>query len=127
MWTWQSRWAGAFVAYSRVEVHRVMDAEGGLVAALPLYEASRGVFETIGGADVSDYLDLVAVAGREEEAWTALLQARGAEPVEGWLHAVPADSPTVTALPPLPRACRPAAEAGVHERRPRLALPPTSG
>src|SRR5260370_24834508 len=109
MWTWQSRWAGAFVAYSRVEVHRVMDAEGGLVAALPLYEASPGVFETIGGADVSDYLDLVAVAGREEEAWTALLEARGAEPGEWRLPPLPADSPTVTAPPPLARARGPAA------------------
>ena len=124
-WTWQSRWARAFAADRRVEVHRVMDGEGGLVAALPLYEASPGVFETIGGADVSDYLDLVAVAGREEEAWTALLEARGAEPVEWRLHAVPADSPTVTALPRLARACGLAAEAVVDDRCPVLTLPAT--
>ena len=124
-WIWQSHWARAFAADRRLDVRRVVDGEGGLVAVLPLYEAAAGVFEVIGGADVSDYLDLVAVAGREEEAWTALLESRAAERGEWRLHAVPASSPTVTALPPLARACGLSAEVAVEERCPVLALPGT--
>jgi len=124
-WIWQSQWARAFAADRRLDIRRVTDGEGSLIAVLPLYEAAPGVFEVLGGSDVSDYLDLVAVAGREEEAWTALLESRAAEPVEWHLHAVPASSPTLLAVPSLARACGLAAEAVVEERCPVLVLPGT--
>jgi len=122
-WTWQREWVRAFAADARLEVRTVEDAEGRLVAILPLWEAAPGVLRAVGGADVSDYLDLIARAGLEEEAWTALLEARAGERVTWELHAVPAASPSVTALPRLAGACGLAARVEVEERCPVLTLP----
>src|SRR5207244_4264476 len=72
---------------------------------------------------ISDYLDLIALAGREEEAWMALLQSRAAERVVWDLHAVPGRSPTVTLLPQLAAACGLSASVTVEERCPVLILP----
>src|SRR5207244_13297193 len=55
-WTWQREWTRAFAADRRLEIRRVEDAEGRLVALLPLHEAAPGVLTLIGGADISDYL-----------------------------------------------------------------------
>ena len=121
-WTWQSHWAEFFTEGRRLEVWQVTDA-GGLVALLPLYEAAPGTFRLLGGTDVSDYLDLIAEDGREEEAWAALLAARAASTAVWDLHAVPAASPTVTALPSLAAAAGLRAVAAVEERCPVLSLP----
>lgn len=122
-WIWQTEWARAFAPGRRLEIWRVEDDDG-LVAALALYEAEPGVLRLLGGTDVSDYLDLLAVAGREEEAWSALLDARAVSPAVWELHAVPAASPTVTAVPSLAPAFGLAARAAVEERCPVLELPP---
>jgi CelD/BcsL family acetyltransferase involved in cellulose biosynthesis len=122
-WTWQSQWAAVFAEGRRLDVRLVRDAEGRLVAILPLYEIAPGTWELLGGADVSDYLDLIAVAGREEDAWNALCTARAADPARWILHAVPAASPTVTALPGLAAAMGLAADVMLEERCPVLALP----
>jgi CelD/BcsL family acetyltransferase involved in cellulose biosynthesis len=122
-WAWQSEWARTFVGDRRLELRCVEDGGGNLLAILPLYETPSGSLELIGGADVSDYLDLISVHGREEEAWMALLQSRTAERVEWELHAVPETSPTVAALPPLAAACGLAASTTVEERCPVLILP----
>jgi CelD/BcsL family acetyltransferase involved in cellulose biosynthesis len=90
---------------------------------LPLYERASGVWTLVGGAEVSDYLDLIALAGRETEAWTALLQSRPATPSLWELHAVPAASPTVTALPTLDPGDT--VTVTVEERCPVLELPDT--
>ncbi len=124
-WTWQAEWARAFAAGHRLEIRRVEDGSGQTVALLPLFEGEPGVLTVVGGADVSDYLDLIAVEGREEEAWVALLQARAAERVVWELHAVPGASPTVTALPQLAQVCGLEAAVAVEERCPVLALPGT--
>ena len=122
-WPWQREWTRAFAADRRLEVRRVEDAEGRLVALLPLHEVEPGVLTLLGGADISDYLDLIALAGREEEAWMALLQSRAAERVVWDLHAVPGRSPTVTLLPQLAAACGLSASVTVEERCPVLILP----
>jgi CelD/BcsL family acetyltransferase involved in cellulose biosynthesis len=122
-WTWQAHWAAAFAADRRLDVRRVTDADGDLVAVLPLYEAAPGTLELIGGADVSDYLDLLARARREEEAWAALLQSRAAEPDRWLLHAVPAASPTLAAMRALTGSCSLTAAVEREERCPVLALP----
>jgi CelD/BcsL family acetyltransferase involved in cellulose biosynthesis len=122
-WTWQHHWAAAFVPDRRLDVRRVVDADGALVAVLPLYEAEPGVLELIGGADVSDYLDLLARADQEDEAWSALLQSRAAERARWVLHAVPAASPTVRLLPALARSCSLTATVELEERCPVLDLP----
>ncbi len=124
-WTWQTEWARAFASDRRLRLWRVEDPEGRLVAVLPLYEAAPDTLALVGGADVSDYLDLVARAGHEETAWTALLHARAAAPVVWELHAVPAASPTVTALPALAAAAGLHVDVAVEERCPVLTLPAT--
>src|SRR3989441_3791178 len=121
-WTWQALWVQAFAEDRRLEIRCVEDGAGRLVALLPLYESAPGTLQIVGGGDVSDYLDLIAGQGREEEAWMALLQSRTAERVDWELHAVPAASPTVTALPQLAAACGLAVSATVEERCPVLAL-----
>ncbi len=124
-WTWQQHWAEAFAKDRRLDVRRVVDPDGGLVGVLPLYETAPGVLELVGGADVSDYLDLLAREGQEEEAWTALLQGRALERVGWLLHAVPAASPTVRALPALAESCSLDVTVTLEERCPVLTLPPS--
>lgn len=122
---WQSEWTRAFAPQARLEIRRVTDPAGRLVGLLPLYEVEPGVLRLIGGVDVSDYLDLLAEAGRETDAWAALLASRPPMRPVWDLHAVPAASPTVTILPAL------AAEYGAdvtvarEESCPVLALPTT--
>ena len=124
-WAWQTEWVHAFAPDRRLEIRAVEDTGGALVGILALFDAGSGLQRIIGGADVSDYLDLLAVAGREEEIWLALLQARAAEPETWQLHAVPATSPTVTALPGLTATAGLHAVVSVEERCPVLDLPPS--
>ena len=124
-WIWQREWVRAFAQGRRLEIRRVRDADERLVALLPLYETEAGHACLVGGADVSDYVDLIALRGREEDAWAALLQARAASDEVWDLHAVPAASPTVTALPELARAVGLSAVATLEERCPVLDLPPS--
>jgi CelD/BcsL family acetyltransferase involved in cellulose biosynthesis len=124
-WTWQQQWVHAFVEGCRLEIRAVRDPADRLLAILPLYEVEPGLLRVVGGADVSDYLDLLAIDGREDEAWTALLQSRAADRARWRLHAVPAASPTVTTLPTLAAACALAAASTVEERCPVLTLPPS--
>ncbi len=123
-WIWQRQWAEVFASDHRVEIWRVSDADG-LVALLPLYEADSGVFRILGGVEISDYLDLIAVAGREAKAWAALLEARAAAGTVWDLHAVPGASPTVTSLPALAAAVGLETKVAVEERCPVLVLPPS--
>src|SRR5262249_62382120 len=96
---------------------------GGWCAALPLYENEPDALELVGGAEVSDYLDLIAIAGHEEDAWAALLAARAGERARWILHAVPSASPTVRALPALAAGVGLGADATLEERCPVLGLP----
>jgi CelD/BcsL family acetyltransferase involved in cellulose biosynthesis len=122
-WSWQEQWVQVFAAGRRLDLRRVVDDDGRLVGVLPLYEAEPGLFRIVGGVDVSDYLDLVVEPGREEEAWTALLQSRSTSAVVWDLHAVPAASATVALLPRLARAHGLSASGAVEERCPVLSLP----
>ncbi|MGH7279314.1 MAG: GNAT family N-acetyltransferase [Candidatus Rokuibacteriota bacterium] len=124
-WTWQREWVRAFAEDRRLQIRGVEDERGRLTAILPLYETGAGLWRLIGGLDVSDYLDLLAEAGGEEEAWRMLLEARAPEDGVWDLHSVPAASPTVLALPALARAAGLAASVAVEERCPILALPPS--
>jgi CelD/BcsL family acetyltransferase involved in cellulose biosynthesis len=124
-WTWQREWLTVFGEGRRLELRRVVDSAGRLVALLPLVEVGPRRWLLAGGRDVSDYLDLIALRDREEEAWAALLGARATDPAVWELHAVPAASPTVTALPALAAAVGLGVEAPVEERCPILDLPDT--
>jgi CelD/BcsL family acetyltransferase involved in cellulose biosynthesis len=122
-WIWQTEWVRAFADGRRLEIWRVSDEAGALVAILPLYEAEPGTFRIVGGTDVSDYLDLLAVEGQEQVAWAALLEARAASPAVWDLHCVPAESPTATALVPLAEPLGLTVTQTREERCPVLALP----
>ena len=122
-WTWQSEWARAFAPDDRLEIWRVLDDAGRLLGLLPLFEAEPGVFRLIGGVDVSDYLDLIAEAGREGEVWAALLSSRPAVRPVWDLHSVPAASPTVTHLAALAAEHGVEATVTLEERCPVLAVP----
>ena len=122
-WTWQREWVAVFGEDRRLEVRGVVDGGGRLVALLPLVETVPGRWLLVGGADISDYLDLIALRDREDEAWAALLGARAADRAVWELHAVPAASPTVSAMPALAVAAGLEVSTTVEERCPILALP----
>ena len=124
-WPWQTAWLGAFGAGRRLRLLRVRDGAGDLAGLLPLYEEGAHIFRILGGVDVSDYLDLIAPAGAEEEVWAALLQSHAAAPGIWDLHAIRASSPTVTLLPALAPAYGLSAASAVEERCPVLDLPAT--
>jgi CelD/BcsL family acetyltransferase involved in cellulose biosynthesis len=124
-WAWQREWLAAFGEGRRLALYTVSDDAGRLLAVLPLVETAPGRLMLTGGADVSDYLDLLVRRGHEADAWRALLDARGADRATWELHAVPAASPTVTALPELAAAAGLVTTTAVEERCPVLALPET--
>ena len=122
-WTWQREWVAVFGEDRRLEVRGVVDGGGRLVALLPLVETVPGRWLLVGGADISDYLDLIALRDREDEAWAALLGSRAADRAVWELHAVPAASPTVSAMPALAVAAGLEVSTTLEERCPILALP----
>jgi CelD/BcsL family acetyltransferase involved in cellulose biosynthesis len=124
-WPWQSEWSRAFAADRPQQVLAATDADGSLVGALPLYEDGPGRQRIVGGVDISDYLDLVAVAGREEEVWRALLAHRAGRAEEWDLHGIRAASPTAAVVPALAPAHGLTAAVERQDRCPVLALPKT--
>ncbi len=124
-WQWQTAWADAFAGGRALQLLLVSEESGALAGLLPLYEDAPARQRILGGVDVSDYLDMIAAAGREDEVWHALLQHRAAEAVEWDLHAVRAASPTVRLLPAIAPGYGLRASAEHEERCPVLALPAT--
>jgi CelD/BcsL family acetyltransferase involved in cellulose biosynthesis len=122
-WQWQTAWTRAFLGGRPLHLLRVSDDAGTLAGLLPLYEESQGVHRLVGGVDVSDYLDLIAPAGLEEEAWQALLQHRAGEASEWDLHAIRAASPTREIVPRLGAAAGLGVEVETEDRCPVLELP----
>ena len=122
-WQWQTAWARAFLAPRPLHLVRVSDDAGTLAGLLPLYDDGDGIWRFVGGVDVSDYLDLIVSAGREENVWQALLQHRAGEPTEWDLHAIRAASPTLEILPRLGPAAGLRSEVEVQDRCPGLELP----
>lgn len=125
-WQWQTAWWEAF-GDGPLELLAVRQGGGELVGLLPLHGfpvGGRDVLRLVGGVDVSDYLDLIAVRGREEEVWKALLPAlldRRWDLLD--LHCLPAASPTLQLLPGLARAWGFDCEVEREERCPVLELP----
>ena len=102
------------------------DGAGEWVGLLPLYETPTPegpVLRLVGGMDIADYLDLIAVAGREEEVWKAMLPAVGDL---GWravdLRPVPAASPTASLLESLAESAGLRCRIDVEERCPVIEL-----
>jgi len=124
-WQWQTQWAQAFARDRRLHLLSVSDEDGGLTGLLPLYEEQAATLRFLGGVDVSDYLDVIVAAGREEEVWHALLQHRATESVEWDLHAIRATSLTLSLVPALAPAYGLQVSTTVEERCPVLPLPET--
>jgi CelD/BcsL family acetyltransferase involved in cellulose biosynthesis len=122
-WQWQTEWSRAFAADRPQQILAATDADGTLAGVLPLYEDGPGRQRILGGVDVSDYLDLIAVAGREEEVWHALLQHRSAQLAEWDLHGIRAASVTATVVPALVAGYGLRATVEREDRCPVLALP----
>ncbi len=121
-WQWQTGWWDAFGEGCRLRIFGLTDSSGRLIAVLPLYAAPgpHEIWTIVGGADVSDYLDLIVQREREEEAWSALLGHH-----EGhWdLRGLRDGSPSLSILPALAGSHGVTVRIGVEERCPVLALP----
>lgn len=122
-WPWQTLWWENFAEGRALKILCVSDSSGEPKGLLPLYEREAGLWQLVGGVDISDYLDVLAVRGSEEEVWSGLLHHRAGEPDAWDLHCLPAASPTVSILPALAPAFGLHALARREERCPVLALP----
>src|SRR5207245_1505702 len=122
-WQWQTSWAAAFLGGRALHLLRITDDAGMPTGLLPLYDETPGERRLVGGVDVSDYLDLIAPAGREEEVWQALLQHRAGDAAAWDLHGIRALSPTLEILPRLSPASGRRASVEREDRCPVLELP----
>jgi CelD/BcsL family acetyltransferase involved in cellulose biosynthesis len=127
-WQFQTAWYRAFGS-GPLHLLAAQDGEGEYVGLLPLFESPSPdgpAVRLVGGTDVADYLDLIAVAGREEEVWKGMLPALAELP---WrvadLRPLPAESPTPALLTSLAASAGLASRTVVEERCPVIALPPT--
>lgn len=124
-WAWQTEWVRAFLDGRPLRILLVADDAGARVGLLPLYEERPRLWRIVGGEDVSDYLDLIAVTGVEAQVWTALLEHRAGEEATWELRGVRPASPTLTLLPSLAASRGFEVVPEVEERCPVLALPGT--
>lgn len=122
---WQEHWWRTFGRGRLLRLLAVTDSSGQLTGLLPLYAESGNAYQIVGGVDVSDYLDLLAPAGSEEDVWAALLQQRSGEPAAWDLHCLRATSPTAALLPAMAPAYGLTARVSREERCPVLHLPGT--
>ena len=127
-WQFQTAWYRAF-GTGPLHLLAAQDGEGEWVGVLPLYEIPSPdgpIVRLVGGTDVADYLDLIAVAGREEEVWKALLPELAELP---WriadLRPLPAASPTPALLAGLAPSAGLVSQTAVEDRCPVIELPAT--
>ncbi|MGH7265892.1 MAG: GNAT family N-acetyltransferase [Candidatus Rokuibacteriota bacterium] len=125
-WEFQTTW-WRILGEGPLHLLGVQDGAGDWVGALPLYEAETDegpALRIVGGADVADYLDVVAAAGDEEPVWKALLLSlAGESPPTLDLRPVPAASPSLALLPALAERTGRSCRITVDERCPVIELP----
>ena len=127
-WQFQTAWFRAF-APGPLHLLAAQDGAGEWAGVLPLYETPTPegpVLRLVGGTDIADYLDLIALTDREEEVWKAML------PVIGdlaWrtvdLRPVPAASATPGLLESLAASAGLTCRVDVEDRCPVIELPDT--
>jgi CelD/BcsL family acetyltransferase involved in cellulose biosynthesis len=124
-WQFQTAWYRAF-APGPLHLLAAQDGAGEWVGALPLYETPSPegpVLRLVGGTEVADYLDLIAVASREEEVWKALLPVLAEIPWSAVdLRPVPGASPTPGLLTGLAASTGLICRAKVEDRCPVIEL-----
>src|SRR5260370_2233535 len=124
-WQWQTEWSQAFTADRPMQILAATDTAGERAGLLPLSDDGPGRERLVGGVDVSDYPDLIAPDGREEEVWATLLQHCATQTAAWDLHGIRAASPTATLVPALAPACGLTPSVEREDRCPVLALPKT--
>jgi len=98
-WDWQRLWWRVFGGSATARLLAVRDGDS-LIGIWPLMEEGAAL-SLIGGAEVCDYLDVIALAGREAEVLAAGLAHLGAAASLLDLRFLPAASPTLAQIPAL--------------------------
>lgn len=123
-WEWQSLWWEYFGRGHQLLLLTARQGEE-LVGIAPLFYADEGVIHLVGGTEISDYLDIIALSGHEREVWSAFLAHLLKEP--SWetldLHNLPAASPTREVLLSLKEEYGLKVEASVEDVCPLIFLP----
>ncbi|MFQ6001690.1 MAG: GNAT family N-acetyltransferase, partial [Anaerolineae bacterium] len=71
-WEWQSLWWEFFGIGHQLLLLTARQEEE-LVGIAPLFYADEGTIRLVGGTEISDYLDIIALSGYEREVWSAFL------------------------------------------------------
>jgi CelD/BcsL family acetyltransferase involved in cellulose biosynthesis len=102
---WQTTW-WRHLGEGEVAIVAVRDSDGALIGLAPLFRKpneNAGKLSAVGCVDVSDYLDWIALRGREREVFGAILDALGDALAGEWqelsLCNVPEGSPALKLVP----------------------------
>lgn len=125
-WEWQSLWWEFFgKGYQLLLLTARREEE--LVGIAPLFYADEGIIRLVGGIEISDYLDIIALSGHEREVWSAflayLLEECSWDTLD--LHNLPAASPTREVLLSLEEEYGLKVEASLEDVCPLILLPET--
>jgi len=125
-WEWQSLWWEFFGRGHQLLLLTARHEEE-LVGIAPLFYADEGIIRLVGGTEISDYLDIIALSGHEREVWSAflayLLEECSWDTLD--LHSLPATSPTREALFALKEKYGLKVEASLEDVCPLILLPET--
>ncbi len=125
---WQGTWWQVYHP-GRLRVLVVQDDDGRWVGLAPWFvrtEGDRRIVQTVGCADVTDYLDIVAWQGWEDAVYEALLgwlAAHRSDYDEVHLCNIPQNSPALSRVPALAPPHHLHAEAHVEDVCPTVRLP----
>lgn len=125
-WEWQSLW---WECFGRGHQLLLLTArrEDELVGIAPLFYADEGLIRLVGGTEISDYLDVIALSGQEREVWSAflayLLEKCSWKTLD--LHNLPAASPTREVLFSLKERHGLKIETSLEDVCPLISLPET--
>ena len=132
-WEWQTTW-WQHLGRARGPLYILAGRDDGrLVAVLPLYvEEDAGlILQIVGCIEVSDYLDLIVEAGREEEVYTDFLQWLAGPEAPAWDNVDLCNQPGVslshTRLPELAEAAGYRTEVFQEDVCPIITLPQPDG
>jgi len=126
-WEWQSLWWEFFGRGHQLLLLTARHEEE-LVGMAPLFYADQGVtIHLVGGTEISDYLDIIALSGHEREVWSTflayLLEECSWDTLD--LHNLPAASPTREVLFSLKENYGLKVEASLEDVCPLISLPET--
>lgn len=124
-WEWQSLWWEFFGRGHRLLLLTARQ-EKELVGIAPLFYADEGMtLRLVGGTEISDYLDIIALSGHEREVWSAflahLLEECSWDTLD--LHNLPAASPTREVLLSLKDEYGLKVEVSLEDVCPLISLP----